>query len=77
MTINREDSSWQRKQEVESDQTRVMSGVFKEGIVKYRGLREKKVVDDDECSNRAMAFKRVQGCWLFLGVRLRAIGEFR
>lgn len=33
MTINREDSSWQRKQEVQSDQTRVMSGVFKEGSV--------------------------------------------
>lgn len=33
MTINREDSSWQRKQEVQSDQTRAMSGVFKESIV--------------------------------------------
>lgn len=33
MTINREDSSWERKQEVQSDQTRVMSGVFKEGTV--------------------------------------------
>lgn len=63
---------------MQSDQTRVMSGVFKEGsVIGVERLREKKVVDDDECSNRAMAYKRFQGCWLFLGVRLRAIGEFR
>lgn len=30
MRINREDSSWQRKQEVQNNQTRVVPGVFKE-----------------------------------------------
>lgn len=45
MTINREDSSWQRKQEVQSDQTRVMSGEFKEGIV----IEIKKIKGKESC----------------------------
>lgn len=61
MRINREDSSRQRKEEVQRYQARVVLGVFKEQQEGYCAWRKeswgKEVGGDEECSNRATSCK--------------------